>query len=159
MFACFAARTNRSASTGVKNSASTSDVSSATAIVSASERKKTPVTPVSSASGRKTTTGVIVETMIGPVISAIASCTASRARLAARDVRVDVLDDDDRVVDHEADRRRHAAERHQIEAQPDEPHREERDEHRDRNDDRGHERRAPVAQEPVEDRRRRERGR
>ena len=35
-----------------------SDVSKATLIVSASERKKTPVTPVSSASGRKTTTGV-----------------------------------------------------------------------------------------------------
>ena len=50
-------------------SASTSDVSSATAIVSASDRKKTPVMPVSSASGRKTTTGVIVEPMIGPVIS------------------------------------------------------------------------------------------
>ena len=68
---------NRSASTGVNVSARKSDVSSATLIVSASDRKKTPVMPVSSASGRKTTTGVMVEPMIGPEISLMALCTAS----------------------------------------------------------------------------------
>src|SRR5256885_11861718 len=56
--------TKRLASTGVKNNARTSDVRRATAIVSASERKKTPVTPVRSDSGRNTTTGVIVEPTI-----------------------------------------------------------------------------------------------
>src|SRR5438105_2583966 len=55
------AETKRLASTGVKNNARTSDVRRATAIVSASERKKTPVTPVRRESGRNTTTGVIVE--------------------------------------------------------------------------------------------------
>ena len=53
----------------MNESASTSDVNSATAIVSARERKKTPVTPVSSVSGRNTTTGVTVEPIIGMVIS------------------------------------------------------------------------------------------
>ena len=70
--------TKRSAKIGLKKSANASDVSRATAIVSASERKKTPVTPVKSVSGRKTTTGVIVEPMIGAVISEIADLTASR---------------------------------------------------------------------------------
>ena len=73
------------------------------------------------------------------------------ARFAASHVRVDVLDDDDGIVDHEADRRRHTAERHQIEAQPDDPHRHERDQDRDRDDERGHEGRPPVAEEAVED--------
>ena len=73
----FLARINFSARTGVKVRASTSEVSSATVIVSASERKNAPVTPVSSASGRKTTTGVTVEPMIGIVISETAFWTAT----------------------------------------------------------------------------------
>ncbi len=51
-------------------------MSKATAIVNASERKKLPVTPVSKVSGRNTTTGVIVEPIMGTVISEIAFCTA-----------------------------------------------------------------------------------
>ena len=54
------------------------DVNSATDIVSASDLKKTPVTPVRIVSGRKTTTGVMVEPIIGTVISDTAVCTASR---------------------------------------------------------------------------------
>ena len=46
---------------GVHVSASISDVSSAAAMVMASARKKLPVTPVTAISGRKTTTGVMVE--------------------------------------------------------------------------------------------------
>ena len=72
------AQTNFSASTGVNPSASTSEVSNATDIVNASDRKKTPVTPVRIVSGRKTTTGVIVEPIIGAVISETALYTASR---------------------------------------------------------------------------------
>ena len=53
-------------------------MSNATAIVKASERKKLPVTPVSKVSGKNTTTGVIVEPIIGMVISDAAFCTASR---------------------------------------------------------------------------------
>ena len=64
------------ASAGVKERARASEVSSATAIVRASERKKTPVTPLSSESGKKTTTGVMVEPVIGAAISASACSIA-----------------------------------------------------------------------------------
>src|SRR5204862_4287588 len=72
-----AAFTNLSASTGVNVNASTNEVSNATLIVKAKDRKKTPVTPVSNANGKNTTTGVIVDPTIGAVISLIAACTAS----------------------------------------------------------------------------------
>ena len=62
---------------GVKVSASKSEVSSATVMVMARARKKLPVTPVTEISGRKTTTGVIVEPIRGTVISCNAFATAS----------------------------------------------------------------------------------
>src|ERR1700754_62521 len=62
-------------------------------------------------------------------------------------MRVDVFDDDDRVVDDKTDRGRYAAERHQIERESDEVHREERDEYRYRYHDDGDERRSHVSKE------------
>ncbi len=55
----------RARGAGVKVRASSSEVSSATVMVMASARKKLPVTPVTAMSGRKTTTGVMVEPMSG----------------------------------------------------------------------------------------------
>ena len=54
---------------GVHVSARANEVSKAAVIVTASARKKLPVTPVTAMSGRKTTTGVMVEKTRGVVIS------------------------------------------------------------------------------------------
>ena len=135
-------------------SASASDVSSATPTVTASARKNVPVTPVIEISGRKTTIGVMVEPISGTRISAIALRMASRAVLAGVAVHHDVLDDDDGVVDHQADGGGQAAERHQVEALAQHAQRDEGDRDRGRNHQPGDERRAPVAQEQHHDERR-----
>ncbi len=62
---------------GVQVSARTSEVSSAAPTVTASARKKTPVTPVMEISGTKTTMGVMVEPTSGTRISRIALRMAS----------------------------------------------------------------------------------
>ena len=72
-------------SAGVQVSASASDASSATDMVTARARKNVPVTPAIETSGRKTTIGVMVEPISGMVISSSALwiacsrvCPASR---------------------------------------------------------------------------------
>ena len=62
-------RTRYWLSVGVQDKASRSDVKSETVMVTASARKKLPVTPVMEIKGRKTTIGVIVEPINGIVIS------------------------------------------------------------------------------------------
>ena len=109
-------RRNTRLSAGVQVTARSRDVRSATVIVIASARKKLPVTPVTETSGRKTTTGVIVEPTSGTAISRKARRAAWReSRLQSR-CRNDVLDHHDRVVDHQSNRGRQAAQRHQVEA-------------------------------------------
>ena len=66
-----------SASAGVHVMASSNDVSSETVIVTASARKKLPVTPDTATSGRKTTTGVMVDPTRGREISCSALRTAA----------------------------------------------------------------------------------
>ncbi len=152
-------RRNCSLSSGMIVSATTSDTSTAIVSVIDSAWKNCPSTPVSSPSGRKTTTVVIVDVVTGQ----ISSCTASRIAIARSwlQVRVpdDVLGDHDRVVDHEADRDRHRAERHQVERLSDQRHDEHGDRHRDRNRRRADRGDARVAQEEQQDDRRRARRR
>ena len=85
-------------------------------MVMASARKKLPVTPVTAISGRKTTTGVIVEPTRGRVISAERLAYRLHACLAGVAMQHDVFDHHDGVVDHQADGGRQSAERHQVEA-------------------------------------------
>ena len=70
-------RSSDSDSAGVKVTASASEVSRAAVMVMARARKKLPVTPVVAISGRKTTTGVMVEKTSGVDISRMARRTAS----------------------------------------------------------------------------------
>ena len=122
--------------------------------VTASARKNAPVTPVIEISGRNTTIGVIVDPISGTRISAIALRIASRATLPGVAVHHDVLDHDDRIVDHQADRGGQTAERHQVEALAEQAQHDERHGERRRNHQAGDERRAPVAQEQHHDQRR-----
>ncbi len=80
-------RVSHAASDGVSVTASTSEVSSETTIVSASARKNTPVMPRRNASGMNTTTGVSVDPTSGRKISPMPATTAS-ARLTPRVRRV-----------------------------------------------------------------------
>ena len=108
-----------------------------------------PVTPVMVISGRKTTIGVRVEPISGTRISRSALRMASPRLCAGVAVQDDVLDDDDRVVDHQSDGGGQAAERHQVEALAEERMRDERDGHGGGNDQAGNQRSAPVAQEQT----------
>ena len=102
-------------------SASTSEVSSAAVMVMASARKKLPVTPLTETSGRKTTTGVMVEPISGVVISLQRLAHGFDAVLARVAMQHDVFDHHDGVVDDQADGRGQTAQRHQVEALADEP--------------------------------------
>ncbi len=108
---------NQAASDGVRVTARTSDVSRATTMVRARARKKTPVIPLRKARGMKTTTGVRVEPTSGRTISLMASRMAVEPVPSGLALGVDRLDDDDRVVDDEADGGGDAAQGHQVEAQ------------------------------------------
>ena len=79
--------------------------------------------------------------------------------LAAVAVKDDVFNDDDGIVDDEADGGGEAAEGHEVEAFTDEPECEDGGGDGDRNDQAGDERGAPVMQEEVRGCRRRARGR
>ena len=97
---------------GVSVTAISSDVSSATTIVRARARKNTPGTPVRYASGMKTTTGVSVLPISGRPTSWNRAPGGLRARIAGANLGVHGFHHNDRVIDHQADRRRDPAERH-----------------------------------------------
>ena len=110
----------------MKLTASTSEVSSATAIVMASARKKLPVTPVTATNGRKTNDGSnrrpnqrlrnLVQSLLYGTHPVFARVT----------VRNDVLNHHDRVVDHQSNRCRQAAKCHQVETLAHQPERQHR---------------------------------
>ena len=66
-------------------------------------------------------------------------------------MRIDIFDDDDRIIDHQANRRGYTSQGHQIETEPRQPHGQKRDQHRHRNYQNGDEGGAPVAQEYIKD--------
>ena len=71
--------------------------------------------------------------------------------LAEAQVPLDVLDHDDRVVDHAADRDRQRAEREDVERVAEREHADEGEQHRDRDRDGGDDRRAQRDQEDEDD--------
>ncbi len=117
----------------------------------ASAPKKAPVTPVIVMRGRKTTIGVSVDPMQRDRQLLERAGRRLQRAFALVAMQHDVLDDDDLVVDDEADRRGESAERHEVEALTEELHRDERHHHRHRDDEPGHHRRAPVAEEEPDD--------
>src|SRR6185503_7770966 len=71
-------------------------------------------------------------------------------------MRVDVFDHDNRIIDDETNRRRHASERHQIEAQTSKPHRQKRRQYRHRYHEYRYESRSDVSKKAVKNRDRQE---
>ena len=97
--------------------------------------------------GTNTATTDSIASSRGTTTSPLASSTRARDRRAARQVRVDVLDRDRRLVDEDADGQRQAAERHDVDRLPGAPQRDDRRQQRERNRDDDDRRAAPVAQE------------
>ena len=131
--------------------ASVSETSADTAIdavtVSANSRNSRPMIPPISSSGMNT---AISEKLIDSTVKPISReplSAASIGGIAVLDVPVDVLDDDDRVVDHEADRDRERHQRQVVEAEIEQIHRRERAEQRQRHGDARNQRRPEIAQE------------
>ena len=134
------------ASSGIRNSASTIEISTATDSVIDSALKKSPTTPESSPSGAKTTTVVSVDPTIGR--DELAGGGFDRVGAAALgQAPMDVLDDDHGVVDDQADGDGHAAHRHQVDRLAEQPHEEERADDGQRQRAGGDEGQPPVAEE------------
>ena len=115
---------------------SVSETNAETAIdavtVSANSRNSRPTMPPISSSGMKTATS---ETLIDRTVKPISRDPFERRlerRAAALDVAIDVLDHDDGVVDHEADRDGQRHQRQIVEAEAEEIHRGERADERQR---------------------------
>ena len=123
--------------------------------VRANGRKNWLTRPPTKPSGRKTATVVSVPTVIAPATSRGPLSDGRQAVVAEGPVAVDVLEDDDRVVDHPADGDREAAEGHDVDGDPGDLHDHEGRQDRQRDADRGDERRADAEQE-QEDRQDRE---
>ena len=133
-------------SVGVQVTASASDVSSETLMVTASARKKTPVTPVITISGMKTTTGVMVEPMQRNRDFFQRAADGLQASLPGIAMQDNIFHDHNGIVDDQSHGCGQAAQRHQVESLPHHLERDERDHDGHGNHQAGDQRRSPVAQ-------------
>ena len=88
---------------------------------------------------------------IGPVTSRIACTAASRGAKPSAQFPLHVLDDDDGVVDDDADRQHQAEQGDGLMLKPERVHRREGADQRDRNGDGRDHRHPPVLQKDVDD--------
>ena len=88
-----------------------------TAIVRANWRKNWPVMPVMNAQGTNTALSTRPMAITGPETSLHRLDRRLARRQAVLDVMLDRLDDDDRVVDDDADRQHQAEQRQVVEAE------------------------------------------
>ena len=115
--------------------------------VSEKDRKNWLTNPPAKPSGRKTATVVNVLAVIAPATSRGPCEDGRHPVVAERPMAVDVLEDDDRIVDHPADGDREAAEGQDVQRDPGDLHDHERGQDRERDADGGDEGRADVDQE------------
>ena len=117
-----------------------------------------PTMPPMNATGTKIATSDSVVASTARPISLVPSIAAWNWLIVLLlDEAVDVLQHDDRVVDHDADRQRQRQHRQHVEREAHEPDQAERGDDRRRDGDGGDERRAQVRQEQQHDERRQNR--
>ena len=116
-----------------------------------SDWKNWPTTPRTKARGRKTRIVVSVEPMTAPLISRLARSIGLVAGLPLGQVPRDVLDDDHRVVDDQADGHGQAAQRHQVERVAGQVEEDEGDDQAQRDGQRGDQRRPEALEEQQQD--------
>ena len=135
-------------SAGDRVSALIAEISIADAMVTANWRNSWPEMPGMKATGTNTESSTSVMAMIGPVIWRIASWSP---RAAPSPVllhhALDVLDHDDGVVDHDADRQHQREQRHGVGGEADSQQDGEGADQADRHGDDRDDRRAQAAQE------------
>ena len=120
-------------------------------MVTASARKKLPVTPVMATRGRKTLTGVnrgVEEWHQQLAQGSLDGLLLALAKLVP--MTHNIFHHNNRVVDDKTHGRSHTAKSHEIKAFAKQVHDDERDGDGDRNDKTGDERTAPVTQEEDE---------
>ena len=107
--------------------------------------------PLMNATGMNTADSPNAIAMTAGVTSSIAWYVASRGLQALLDPALDVLDDDDRVVDHDADRQHQPEQRQVVQREPEQPHDRERADQRHRDRQQRDDRRPPALQEHEHD--------
>ena len=140
----------RAASIGVSVSATTSEIITEAATVMPNSERKLPTMPSTKITGMKTTAIETVEAVAAKAISRVPLRGGLVRRLAELAVPLDVLEHDDRVVDHDADGEREREQRHGVEREAEHPHEAEGRDQRDR-DRRGDDQRRPRAAQEHED--------
>ena len=103
------------------------------------------------AAGTNTAHSTSAIAISAPPTSSMLLIAASRGLKPGRDVALDVLDHDDRVVDHDADRQHQPEQRQVVQREAEQRHDEERADQRDRNRDQRNDRGAPGLQEQDDD--------
>ena len=137
----------REHSIGVRVSDTITETTMVSVTVTANSRNSRPTMPPISSSGMNTAISETeIETMVKPISPAPLSA-ASMRRHAVLDVAVDVLQHDDGVVDHEADRDRQRHQRQVVEAVAQQVHHGGGAEQRQRHGDARDQGRPHVAQE------------
>ena len=130
-------RTNRDDSIGSSVKATSSEIDTANAIVSANDLKNWPTMPVMKPTGRNTARIVKVVAITASPISDGAVARRGHRIFAVLHVAVDVLAHHHRVVDQDADDERQRHQRHHVDGEADRIHEEERGDHRGRQRQRG----------------------
>ena len=136
-------------SAGLSVSALSAEISIETDTATANWRKSWPLIPGMKATGTKTESSTSVMAMIGAVISAMAFLVACGDRKLGLllDHALDVLDDHDRVVHHDADGEHQRQQGHGVGRVADEEHHGEGADDGDGHGDQRNERRAELAEE------------
>ena len=113
-------RSSSAASAGLSVSALKAEISTDTAIVTANCWYSRPVMPGMNAVGMNTAARMRAIATTGPETSSIALQGGVARRHALLDVMLDSFDDDDRVVDHQADRQNESEERQRVDREAEE---------------------------------------
>ena len=145
----------RAASIGVSVSATKSEIRTEPATVSPNEPRKLPTTPSTNTTGMNTAATDNVAAVAANAISRVPTRAACVGVLPAFAVALDILEHDDRVVDHDAHGERHAEQRHRVQRVAEQPDQPERGDQRDR-DRRGDDQRRPRPAQEHEHREHRE---
>ena len=135
------------ASAGLRVSELIAEITVETAIVTANWRKNWPVIPLMNAHGTNTAQSTSATAITGPVTSSIALRVRLRGGSPCSEPALDVLDDHDRVVDHDPDRQHQAEQRDVVQAESQRGHDGEGADDRDRHGHQRDERRPPVLEE------------
>ena len=139
------------ASAGESVKALKAEMSTEIATVTANCLFNCPWIPLMKAMGMNTDARIRAMATTGPETSRMACSVASRGAHSLFDMVLHRLDDDDRIVHHQADRQHKAKQRKRIDRKSERREKCEGADQRYRHCDHGNQRRAPILQEHIDD--------